>query len=749
MNRYDLSKNGVEISPGAISISSASELARFLQSDYCENASLVGCRRLKGDFELVTFNVNVSVPQRPVHDIRNIEPIAAVFSPDEDIQVDVCSLRTEFPSVPHTNLRPLEYPRSLCLYDQPMHEVIFSWTPASFIARIIWWLEGMAHGVLHGDDQPLEPLLFGSVSDLIVPGQFLRHSDAIVPHWATAERIRRTDGTYSLEIARTTSIVAESSSDKCFVLVATSKPTTHGLVRHAPRTLAELHDLIHGAGINILGEVRRQFSRLRSQYKSEDLAEVLQAKLLIILRLRKRRTDRGAVETIELRAFESYDSLKRVGESIGIRWDGTKPSGRKKLPDPVRKGTGVRLNLLNVRKTFSRELAAQMNGFDGGGAIRDMVAVGVGALGSQVLTNLVRSGYGRWTLIDEDALQPHNLARHTLGAESVGHYKTQALATYLGAMIGEDDAFKPVVANVLAHYEESHELASSFKDAALILDMAASVPVSRHLARDVVSEARRASLFLNPSGSALTLLVEDTERRIPLDALEMQFYRRIVADSNLHDLLTHPGSARTGLTCRDVSAKIPQDFIAIHSGAGSRSVHLLDDAKEAIIRTWMLDDQLNYSLVMDIAPAPVQRIHADGWEILLDSELVKKLKDFRGDRLPNETGGVLLGCHDNGRRIIYIADALPSPPDSQERATSYIRGVQGLEEEVSSIIAITGDMLGYVGEWHSHPAGSSANPSDRDKRLLNWVCEGMRVHGHPGLILIVGDSEQIEVRIQE
>ena len=748
MNRYDLSRIGVEISPGANSISSAKELVRFLQSDYCENASLVGCRRLKDDLEIVTFNVNVSVPQRPVHDIRNVEPIAAVFAPDQDIQIDVWSLRTDFPSVPHTNLGLPGYPKSLCLYDQPRHEVAFSWTPANLIARIIWWLDGTAHGILHGDDQPLEPLLFGSFSDLIVPRQLLRHSSTIIPHWATAERVHRTDGTYSLEIARSTNIVAESSPEKCFVLVVTSKSTTHGLVRHTPRTLAELRDLLYEAGINIPTEIRRRFNRLRSQYNSEDLAKVLQAKLLIILRLRKRRTDAGVVETIELRAFESHDSLERVGESLGIRWDGRKPSGRKKLPVPVRKGAGVRLNLLNVRELFSRELAAQMNGLDGEGATPDMVAVGVGALGSQVLTNLVRSGYGRWTLVDEDALQPHNLARHALGAEYVGHYKAEALATYMGAMMGEDDAFKPVVANVLAPYEDSHELAYSFKDADLILDMGASVPVSRRLARDVVSEARRASLFLNPSGSALTLLAEDTKRSIPLDALEMQFYRHIVADSALHDLLTRPGSARTGLTCRDVSAKIPQDLIAIHSGAASRSVHLLDDAEEAIIRTWMLDDLLNYSLVMDVAPASVQRIQADGWEVLLDSELVRKLSEFRGDRLPNETGGVLLGCHDNGRKILYIADALPSPPDSKEWTTSYIRGVQCLEQEVSSIATITGDMLGYVGEWHSHPVGSSANPSDRDKRLLEWVCEGMRVHGLPGLILVVSDSEQVEVRIR-
>ena len=174
MNQYDLSRIGVESDPDAISISSARELVRFLQSDYCENASLVECRRLGDDFEIVIFDVEASVPQRPVHDIKNVEPVAAIFSPTEDIQVDVWSLRTDFPYVPHTNLRQAGYPRSLCLYDQPRHEVEFSWTAANLIAKIVWWLERTAHGVLHEDDQPLEPLLFGSFSDLIVPREFLR-----------------------------------------------------------------------------------------------------------------------------------------------------------------------------------------------------------------------------------------------------------------------------------------------------------------------------------------------------------------------------------------------------------------------------------------------------------------------------------------------------------------------------------------------------------------------------------------------
>ena len=38
--------------------------------------------------------------------------------------------------------------------------------------------------------------------------------------------------------------------------------------------------------------------------------------------------------------------------------------------------------------------------------------------------------------------------------------------------------------------------------------------------------------------------------------------------------------------------------------------------------------------------------------------------------------------------------------------------------------------------------GSAVRPSNSDIRLLNWVGDGMRVLGQPGLILVVGDGKQ-------
>ena len=133
-----------------------------------------------------------------------LEPIAVRFSSNDRAQPRVFSLRKDFPYPPHINLQPKDSARDLCLYDRPWHEVSFSWTGAQFAARIIWWLEETAHGSLHQNDQPLEPLLFGSFSDLIIPPRFLDGSSQAIPRWATIRKIPRHDNTYALLLDQST-----------------------------------------------------------------------------------------------------------------------------------------------------------------------------------------------------------------------------------------------------------------------------------------------------------------------------------------------------------------------------------------------------------------------------------------------------------------------------------------------------------------------------------------------------------------
>jgi proteasome lid subunit RPN8/RPN11 len=128
------------------------------------------------------------------------------------------------------------------------------------------------------------------------------------------------------------------------------------------------------------------------------------------------------------------------------------------------------------------------------------------------------------------------------------------------------------------------------------------------------------------------------------------------------------------------------------------------------------------------------------WTIVLDHWLLTKLAMFRQERLPNETGGVLVGNFDTQRRICFLVDSLPSPPDSEEWPMSYIRGCEGLREKVRHIESLTLKQLGYVGEWHSHPDGCPTRPSADDYKAYSWLVGHMQTETLPGIMLIIGEN---------
>ena len=223
----------------------------------------------------------------------------------------------------------------------------------------------------------------------------------------------------------------------------------------------------------------------------------------------------------------------------------------------------------------------------------------------------------------------------------------------------------------------------------------------------------------------------------------MQFYRALVRECSLWSLLDNSSQNRIGQTCRDLSAEISQYDVAMHGGMGSRAVQQLSQSEKARIRTWLLDENDNYRLVMDIEPAAPIILTKEEWTVIFDSELLNTLALMRECRLPNETGGVLVGSRDRSRKILYVVDALPSPPDSEELKTSYIRGTKGLSEEVERIVHITSSNLDYIGEWHSHPDGNKVEPSENDEKLLNWIRAGMEENGETGLMCIIGEGKQM------
>ncbi len=70
---------------------------------------------------------------------------------------------------------------------------------------------------------------------------------------------------------------------------------------------------------------------------------------------------------------------------------------------------------------------------------------------------------------------------------------------------------------------------------------------------------------------------------------------------------------------------------------------------------------------------------------------------------PNENGGMLAGYYSDDRHTVYI-ERLVVPVEKRTERTTFIRNTKGLEKVWQEL---SKEGLVYVGEWHSHPNGST------------------------------------------
>ena len=733
-----LTLSGERVPVSGLRIAKARQFAQYLQN--AGSRAFVRLREVRRlvepPAETVSFVVTTERPQKLAHPIEREEPLAATF-PEGDHRVpEVISLRRDFPNVPHLNLGINELPKSLCLYDQPYENVRLTWTPAEFLYRIHFWLSGTATGTLHGEDQPLEPLLAGSGFRLVLPADFDVSNPNQKPRPFNLFRVESVEGQFTLRA------VWQAPGQKIDSVAAVFRcqPQQHGVINHQPLNLQQLQELCLRAGLNIAEELRQT---LRQWFLDKPQGDILQAKIVLILILPKTRHPGGQVESVETRAFVTRGvSVEELGRRLGLfdRHGGTAGMiiGNPSIPGKTLES--VEICLLQVLNALSPASAAVLNGIKPC-QVR-IVAIGTGALGSQVYNNLARAGYGRWTLIDNDVLLPHNCARHFLGDWAVGTNKAQTMAQ-VGKITLNDPAIAEFIpADVLQPAQHAEAVNKALQSAELVLDLSASVAVSRHLAQ-VETKPRTFSAFLTPKGDGLVIAAEDNQRTVRLDWLEMLHYRAVLNEPALADSL-QPKDARIryGNSCRDISTEMAQDDTALWAAIASKAIKQMREDAGAALRIYRADERGLTSLI-EPKVLEAKTLRFGDWVIRMDGWLLEKLARLRDARLPNETGGVLLGAFDTYHRACSVVDVLPSPPDSTEWPTSYIRGCEGLAAKVQEAKRLTLGQISYVGEWHSHPRGASIHPSSDDLRAYGWLTSHMHAEALPGIMLIIGDRREI------
>lgn len=734
-----LDKFAERIADNVIVSPQAAAVVAFARRHAAHVASFVEARRQNG-LEIVILDIRTGAPQHPVYPIRRTERVGILFT-EEEAQPFVTMLRDDFPDTEHQQLVPEGWPLAICLDDRPWAEARLTWTPAELIQRIVSWFWRAARGELHDARQPVDPIFMGSQLSFIVARSILTAGgiqNLIAEHDAEFPNILR------VSRAAEAGTIMRGMEPLCIAGYAI-EPTRMKRLKYAPTNFGSLADMLSQRGIDLFDDLRRQLDGWIAE--GECAAWRLNARFAVIVEMPIVSPRGEQQDGVDLRAFLTARSAGDIAVALGIAQKAdpqlskvgyVKTIGHAAIDSTA--AAAIETQTAEVHLEFERDLATRLSGR----TIPDdrkAVLAGAGAMGSHLADSLAREGRFRWTVIDDDRLFPHNLARHIAHKERVTKPKARILADYLNATLSDPGQIAEAIpANVLATGEDGTAVEKALVDADLIIDVTASVFAERALS-DHPARARRVSAFFNPSGEAAVLLAEPAGRALTLRDLEAQYYGQILRSERLTQHLGKPAEtvAYTG-ACRAITNRIPQSRAAILSGLAAAGLSKAVDSDDGAIAIWSLAQ--NGEVACDAAvPEPVWRYTALHWTITVDTGLVERVRAMRDARLPAETGGVLFGLVDIPARSIHLVDAAPAPPDSIEEPEGFVRGVEGVDENMESVRRRTAGQVRYVGEWHSHPPRLSARPSAIDALQIDWLAALMGMDSIPALMVIAADNE--------
>ena len=367
------------------------------------------------------------------------------------------------------------------------------------------------------------------------------------------------------------------------------------------------------------------------------------------------------------------------------------------------------------------------------------VLVGAGSLGSAMAGLWGRSGWGQWTVIDKDHVKPHNVVRHVAYAQHVGQPKAHVVAEVHDAATSGSSRIVPICAD--ATDLSNNELREALTASTLVIDASTTLEYQR-LASSFDELPRHVSVFITPDGNAAVMLAEDAKRSVRLRTLEAQYYRAVINEPwGEHHLDRNLGTFWSGASCRDISVVLPYSRVVAHAGLLAEQIQRAAGEAEAMIRVWSRDHDNGAVAMWEVPVSGERSVAIGGLSVFIDAGLEDKLRTLRHQGLPKETGGILLGYHDFNVNALVLVDALPAPADS-DRSTAYFeRGVEGLTRAVEGATRRTAGVVGYVGEWHSHPDGYSSAPSGHDLYQLVYLALGMSDDGLLAVQVIVSEDE--------
>lgn len=696
----------------------------------------------RSEFELIQLRTNdaydlivvdcvaAGVPTRNAAGIDPRERLALAIPTDDLERPDVFALRADFPAAIHISGHA--WPATaLCVSEQAWVDARRTWTPQRHLDAITNWLRGTATGTLHRPEQRLEPVYFEPPTQVVLPDDLFQRAQngpVVLTGEAIDRRVIRTQYAGS----------APGSRYVTFVLVM--QPADPARALELPGSLGVLEEQWQARGSSIIEKLSEA---IRAAVPTSGIPEVKDQEVLIVLVVPLRSAPGEAATAWEVRCFIIPHSLVALGTATGDLFQavvGRPYCVAHRLGDGPAATAWRTLDTLGCSARFSVSVkdARDMSGIQAVGADDHRLLAGVGALGSALLEVWTREQWGLWTVVDPDHVEPHNTVRHVARQGQIGWQKVQVAGVLSAATYGRKHVVNALPVSILDAADP--RLREALTSAKLIVDATTTLAVPRELARrDDVS--RVASTFISPSGNASVLLLEDAARAHRVDVLEARYYAGVLrGELDREHLALSPTHVRVGAGCRDASFVISYGTVLRHAGLLAEQIRLRSAANSASITVWSSDTS-GSTVACTIADVGFSTHQRGGWTVILLACAIETMRTHRRERLPSETGGIVLGYIDHVARRIYALEVAGAPADSKGTPSSFVRGADGVVAHLEEVRRRTAGMVRFVGEWHSHPRGHSARPSRDDLGLIQAMGQALAQDGDPALMLIVADDD--------
>ena len=383
--------------------------------------------------------------------------------------------------------------------------------------------------------------------------------------------------------------------------------------------------------------------------------------------------------------------------------------------------------------------------------------IGAGSLGSKMILHDARSGNVQIGICDNDTMLPHNLARHALVADRVGHNKAAALAALIEQFYSADNP-----SNIVAFETSAINLDREFQAYQQVIDTTASVQVMNFLlSKQLPATTRYFKAELADAGALGLLYAEGPNRNPRMDDLVNLacFYatkNEPLRNWRMNDAERVVTSLNVGLGCQSTTSVLADDTLDFHASLFSRilakAATQSDHTKTGLLALSSLDETNGFPLTsteyINVPAFEVLTCQAgSGWEVRLMGGIKEQLLGFGQRRAPNETGGVLIGVANYKTKTIHVFDLIAEPQGSHGTCSGFVRGTSGLPDEIDAIKQKTGDVIGYIGEWHTHPMNLK-RLSTRDRETIAELTDLNRLTPIPTCALIA-TLDELLVYVQE